>query len=82
MSTLNDVYRKFGEASEAAQLLETELGTLLLKKRASEGGLFLEPSPSAARDLLDRINKSTLGQLLKGLSGHHALDKARSRRRG
>ena len=27
MPTLDDVYRKFGEASEAAQLLETELGT-------------------------------------------------------
>ena len=30
MPTLDDVYRKFGEASEAAQLLETELGTMLL----------------------------------------------------
>ena len=29
MAMLDEVYRKFGEAFEAAQLLETELGTLL-----------------------------------------------------
>jgi hypothetical protein len=28
--TPDDFYRKFGEASEAAQLLETDLGTMLL----------------------------------------------------
>jgi hypothetical protein len=27
MPSLDDVYRKFGEAAEAAQLVETELGT-------------------------------------------------------
>ena len=27
MATLDEVYRKFGEVSEAAQLLETELAT-------------------------------------------------------
>jgi hypothetical protein len=30
MPTLDDIYRKFGEVSEAAQLVETELGTMLL----------------------------------------------------
>lgn len=30
--TLEDIYRKFGEAAEAGQLLETELENLLLKK--------------------------------------------------
>jgi hypothetical protein len=29
VNSLDDVYRKFGETAEAAQLLETELGTLL-----------------------------------------------------
>jgi hypothetical protein len=29
MPTLDDVFRKFGETAEAAQLLETELGNLL-----------------------------------------------------
>lgn len=30
MPSLDDVYRKFGEVSEVAQLLETELGTMPL----------------------------------------------------
>jgi hypothetical protein len=30
MPTLNEVYRKFGEVAEAAQLLETELGNMLI----------------------------------------------------
>ena len=30
MPTLDEVYRKFGEASEAAQLVETDLGNLFL----------------------------------------------------
>jgi hypothetical protein len=33
MLTLDDVYSKFGEAAEAAQLLETELGNMLLLVR-------------------------------------------------
>lgn len=30
MPGLDDIYRKFGEAAEAAQLLETELGNMLV----------------------------------------------------
>lgn len=37
MPTLDDVYCKFGFASEAAQLLETELGNMLLIAGATEG---------------------------------------------
>jgi hypothetical protein len=50
MSTLNDVYQKFGEVSEAAQLLETELGTLLLSIRADEHALFSGGNPELAAD--------------------------------
>ena len=42
LRTLDDVYRKFGEASEAAQLLETELGTLLLWEQAIADDLLGE----------------------------------------
>lgn len=69
MPTLNDVYRKFGETSEAAQLLETELGTILLEVRARNTGLFVAPNPGKAREILDQINSSTLGQLLRQVSG-------------
>ena len=40
MPTLDDVYRKFGETAEAAQLLETELGTALMVVGALRGEPF------------------------------------------
>lgn len=65
MAALDDVYRKFGSVSEAAQLLETELGTLLLDARAREAGLFKTPDAQVATDLLERVNRLTLGALLR-----------------
>ena len=61
MPTLDDVYRKFGEASEAAQLLETELGTLLLVHKCTDAGLLENPDPSRATPIYDQISKQTLG---------------------
>lgn len=68
MPTLDDVYRKFGEVAEAAQLLETELGSMLLFVSAADDGLLTEPNPRRASDLLSKINRHTLGQLLKSLN--------------
>ncbi len=84
MPTLDEVYKKFGEVSEAAQLLETEIGTLLLGSRVNdfvslpetlENGILDSPfviDSEAAREYLDQINASTLGKLLKGLSSSAA----------
>jgi hypothetical protein len=63
--SLDDVYRKYGETAEAAQLLETELGNLLLFVDAAEHDLFFNANPEAAADILAKINSHTLGQLLK-----------------
>lgn len=68
MPTLDDVYRKFGEAAEAAQLLETELGTMLILLEATNDGLITEPNPERAKDIFDSINRHTLGQLLNKLN--------------
>lgn len=65
MPTLDDVYRKFGEASEAAQLLETELGNILIKIGVAEEHLLSESNPERASALFMKINRQTLGQLLK-----------------
>ena len=65
MSTLNDVYRKFGETSEAAQLLETGLGNLLLEVGGIEADLFHNPNPVVAMELMTKINRKTLGQLIR-----------------
>jgi hypothetical protein len=67
MPTLEDVYQKFGFASEAAQLLETELGTILFMSGAIEKNLIEEQDPDAATALYNSINRKTLGQLLKGV---------------
>ena len=68
MVSLDDVYRKFGEVSEAAQLLETELGTILLEIHAVESDLFSVERREEAAEILTRINNSTLGQVLKRIS--------------
>jgi len=65
MATLDEVYRKFGEVSEAAQLLETELGNFLLCVHGAEHDLFCGDKPELATEILEKINRSTLGQVLK-----------------
>lgn len=68
LPALNDVYGKFGETAEAAQLLETELATMLLFNRGVTERLHVEPNPERAAELYDTINRHTLGQLLKRLN--------------
>jgi hypothetical protein len=70
MPTLDDVYRKFGEAAEAAQFLETELGNMLLAARCIDEGLLASKNPARAADILNSITQHTLGQLLKSLNNH------------
>ena len=75
MPTIEDVHLKFGVASEAAQLLETELGTLLFRSGAIEAGLFENPNHDRALKLSQFVNRKTLGQLVRSLSKtDHSLD--------
>ena len=67
MTTLDDVYRKFGETAEAAQLLETELGNIALWEEGARNQLLEGKDPDKAEDLLLKINKQTLGTLLRNL---------------
>ncbi len=67
-AALNDVYRRFGEAAEAAQLLETELGILLLKFHCEGEGLFESQNPSRAAEIFACVDRQTLGQILKNLN--------------
>lgn len=70
MPTLEDVYCKFGFAAEAAQLLETQLGNMLLLHHAIEDDLIGGNNPERARAVWASINRQTLGQLLKSLNNH------------
>ena len=65
MAERDQLYQKFGEVSEAAQLLETELGNMLLEISAGKHGLFVNPDKAKATELLKEINKSTLGKLIR-----------------
>ena len=67
MLSFDDVYRKYGEVSEAAQLLETELGTILFVSGAMDLNLIKKPDQDAATTLYHSINRKTLGQLLKSV---------------
>ncbi len=62
--TLDDVFRKFGETAEAAQLLETELGTLLLDEQATKEGL-LGGDGIRATEIMRSINRDTLGGMVR-----------------
>ncbi len=70
MPTLDDVYCKFGFAAEAAQLLETELGTILLSHRCLDAGLIGSNDSRLGSAILESVNRHTLGQLLKSLNNH------------
>ncbi|EJN16183.1 hypothetical protein PMI42_00281 [Bradyrhizobium sp. YR681] len=67
MPSLDEVYQKFGAVAEAVALLETQLGNMLLLSRATNRGLISSPDPEVAREILDKIDRTTLGQLLKGV---------------
>ena len=67
MATRDDVYRKFGEASEAAQLLETELGTLLVMHKCIEASLLEYPDSEKATGIYKQITRKTLGQLIRSI---------------
>lgn len=68
MPALDEVYRKFGEVAEAAQLLETELGNMRLLAEGWERDLFAGGKGELATEVYKKINRSTLGQLLKRLT--------------
>ena len=68
MPNLEDVYQKFGMVAEAAQLLETELGTILFVSEASAADLLPQSNPSLATEIYRSVNKRTLGQLIKRIA--------------
>lgn len=67
MATRDEIYAKFGITAEAAQLFETELGTLLLFAHGAQNGWHVEPDREAAGAILREIDRSTLGRLLNRL---------------
>ncbi len=64
MPSIDDVHREFGSASETAQLLETELGTLLFEKQGEALDLLDGTRSEDAQVLMASVNRSTLGQLI------------------
>ena len=66
MTTLDEVYRKFGEVYEAVQLLETQLGNVLLTHKCDDAGLLENPDPIKATSIYQQINRQSLGRLAKG----------------
>ena len=65
MASRVDVYAKFGETAEAAQLFETALGTVLLAAKGHHEGWFDGQKPEKAGAFRQKVDRSTLGSLLK-----------------
>jgi hypothetical protein len=74
MADRHELYAKYGIAAEAAQLFETELGTLLLALRGLENDWHLVPDGAAAKAVLDTIDRSTLGRMLNDLKRHITIE--------
>ena len=65
MATIGEVHREFGNAAETGQLLETQLGSMLLEHHVIAENLIDVKNPMRARELVNEINRDTLGQLLR-----------------
>lgn len=74
MATRDELYAKFGVTAEAAQLLETDLGTTLLAIEGMKHGWHLLPDPERAGEFYEKLNRKTLGQLLKSAKRHVQFD--------
>lgn len=53
MTTREQVYAKFGLTAEAAQLFETDLGTMLLALKGEERGWHLNANPEEATEFYE-----------------------------
>lgn len=73
MVTRNEVYAKFGLAAEAAQLLETELGSILLALEGEKRRWRVSPNPDEAAAFYEKLDKKTLGQILSAVKSHTKL---------
>lgn len=67
MATRDEVYSKFGVTAEAAQLFETEVGTILFAREGEERGWHLKANPEKAAVFYEKMNRQTLGQILTSL---------------
>lgn len=74
MASREEVYAKFGLTAEAAQLFETELGTMLLAREGEERGWHLKANPEQAAEFYERLNRKTLGKTLTKLRDYLDLD--------
>jgi hypothetical protein len=74
LASREEVYCKFGIAAEAAQLFETDLGTLLLAVKGLDNGWHVHPNPKSARKVADQIDACTLGALLARLKERIVVD--------
>ena len=73
MPSLDALYAKFGITAETGQLLETELGTLLIADAIKLHGLDKVRNKVLAKKILEEIDRKTLGQLIQALRKHRTV---------
>ena len=71
--TRDDVYREYGKAAQLAQLIETELGTLLFAHEGIQQRAYVLESWEAGRGVLAAIDKHTLGKSLHDIKDRYNL---------
>lgn len=76
MATREELYAKFGVTAEAAQLLETDLGTILLAVEGWKNGWHISPDSERATEFYERLNRKTLDQLMGDVRRYIQFDDA------
>lgn len=74
MASADQMYVKFGQTAEAAQLFETDLSTIVLAIEGRKNAWHISPNVTQARAFYERLNRKTLGQLLQEVGRHISLD--------
>ncbi len=64
MTTRSELYQKFGLTAEAAQLFETDLGTMLLTAEAIINGWHKDLNQDEATKFYAALSRDTLGRTL------------------
>jgi uncharacterized protein YutE (UPF0331/DUF86 family) len=76
MTTRDDIYHKFGITAEAAQLLELELGTLLMSCHGLRNSLWEKGKSPEANKIYKKIDRSTLGRIISEVKKNTSIDES------
>ena len=74
MASRDELYQKYGLTAEAAQLFETDFGSIMLAVNGLKHDWHIAPDRNEAQKLYEKMGKLTLGNLLRQTSKDVSFD--------